>query len=112
MVAIFSIIYHKGGFSAIEALLGFFLFSGMMALYLPGFTQNLSLFKQTQENTQQWAVFESLVKLDDQDARHVAIERYNQQHPHGIANYYDAEGEAMITFTDGTELSIHLIDIN
>lgn len=112
MVVIRSIIQNKLGFSAVEALIGFFLLSSMMLIYLPGLTQNIAHFNAIQETTNQWSVFETLVKFKDSEYISATIERYNQNTDTSITNFYSDELSATLSFSDGTELFVSLTDIH
>lgn len=111
MVVIRLIIQNNKGFSAIEALVGFVLLSSMMLLYLPSLTQNIYRFQMVQESSNQWAVFETLVKFNDSKHLSSTIERYNQNTTIKILDFYQDDWSASITFADGTEYFIGLTDL-
>ncbi len=107
-----SIIRNKQAFTAIEALVGFILFSSMMLLYLPALTQSIQTYHQLNTQTKQWQLLYDLYQLHSIDeAENNLIQTYHHSYHPQIIDYYLSETDAMITFADQSQLTVSLVDI-
>ncbi len=105
------IIQNKQAFTAIETLVGFILFSSMMLLYLPAFTQSIQTYHHLNTQTKQWQLFYDLnqMQLLETPTIHL-IQQYNESHEIQLIDYYLSDNEAAMYFSDDSQIIVSLID--
>ena len=55
---------NKKGFTLVESIIGFFLLSSMLLLYLPAHYNELYRMEELEKQTNQWRIFNDLVSIE------------------------------------------------
>lgn len=101
---------NKKGFTLIEALIGFVLFSSLLILYIPSFYQQVQHTITLRQTSHKWRVFYELIHTaNEQTQPHLVdsiISQFELETQLTITNYYVDQLSASIQFSDGTQLSI------
>ena len=113
MVALFTK-KNKSAFTLVEALLGFFLFSFIMVLYVPSLTSELKRMDKLQDFVDQWHLFYDLVELEGsqgaKDLQEVLIDSFNEDHDLRIVSYIYNSEVAFVEFDDGSHLEVKVVE--
>lgn len=103
----------KVAFTAIEALVALGLFSAMMAIYLPGYYQQLAQVDSQRQASQEWRVFYELVDRywrGQPGQVEVWIKQYNQGSESAIV-FFDCQAKTCrIDFDGRPSLEVKLMD--
>lgn len=95
-----------------EALIGFILFSFILALYVPAYYQLIEQQQLLFNQTDQWQIFYQLCLIHQQKIDTMPIiQRYNTEHFITIADFQITESEATILFSDGSEHYVAITEI-
>ena len=97
--------FNTKGFLAVEALVGFVLFSFILALYLPNFLASYQQIEQQADKTQawRWAYEGCQLKLYAPDE--AAISDFLTQHP-SIQRLEGDANHCLLSLTSGVEYAI------
>lgn len=99
------------GFTLVETLIGFILFSMMMMIYLPGFYQEMMRNQIEQEKTFQWKLVSDLAQAScnshkEEGVVEDIVNLYNQTHTSEAITYHVDLSKVWIQFEDGSELDV------
>lgn len=110
----------KGGFSMIETIIGFFLFSSMMILYLPAFHNELKRMDDVSQTSQTWRLFSELVDVSlDEEMNEKAKQAVNEQliltweefNDEVVTNFECDLSYCYISLEGGSELYVEIYEI-
>ena len=112
---------HKAGFSTIETVVGFFLFSSMMLLYLPAYYNELRRIDDASQTSQAWRLFSELVdvELDEQiedEAKALVSEQlilnWEALNEDNVSEFACDLNYCYISLEGGSELYVEIQDLN
>lgn len=104
----------------VESIVGFFLFSSILLLYLPSYYTELNRMNQIILRTEQWRIFNDLVQIDldlliDEESRahqkQLVIELWEFDQNQSIEYFYCDDLSCLISFSEGSNLYVEIQEI-
>lgn len=104
----------------VESIVGFFLFSSILLLYLPAFYIELGRMDQIIGQTSQWQLFNDLVEVEFDNSQEKESKRLQQEiivdlweadHGESMAEFYCDEFLCLITFSEGSSLYVEIQEV-
>lgn len=112
---------NKKAFSLVESIIGFFLFSSIVLLYLPAHYNELQRMDQLERQTNQWRLFNELAtvelnsELSEEDQavqKDLIIELWESEQAVQVEQFYCDDYSCVITFSEGSSLYVEIQYIN
>lgn len=104
---------NKRGFSLLESLIGFVLFSLMLLFYLPSFQLEISRMSELRRESLRWQLFYDLVRVVQKDTDYTTIiDNRIESSVEDIHSFNCQRDECRIVFGDGEmyEVKMHRIE--
>ncbi|XJS11391.1 hypothetical protein ACF3NG_03920 [Aerococcaceae bacterium WGS1372] len=112
---------NKKAFTITESIVGFFLFSSMLLLYLPAYYNEMERMEGAIAQTNYWRVFSDLVEVElnsiiSEESRRLQqdmiIELWEADQENNVSQFYCDEYLCLITFSEGHSLYVEIEEVN